>query len=70
MTESLPPQFVVQKKYPPRGGFCQYRLVKATGFECHLCGNEKKAKLIAFVGEKWDEPVCNGCYGQALSRLA
>ncbi|KDR76117.1 hypothetical protein GALMADRAFT_279335, partial [Galerina marginata CBS 339.88] len=56
MAGSPPPRYEVQKTYPPRGGFCQYRLVKATEFECHLCGKEKKAKLVAFVGEKWDEP--------------
>jgi len=70
MPESLPPQFEVQKTYPPRGGFQQYRLVTATGFKCSRCGKEKKAKLLAFAADNWDEPVCNGCYGEALSKAS
>jgi formylmethanofuran dehydrogenase subunit E len=70
MPESVPPQFEVQKTYPPRGGFQQYRLVTATGFKCSRCGKEKKAKLLAFAADKRDEPVCNGCYGEVLSKVS
>jgi hypothetical protein len=70
MPESVPPKFEVQKTYPPRGGFQQYRLVTATGFKCSRCGKEKKAKLLAFSADKWDEPVCNGCYGEVLSKVS
>ena len=24
---------------------------------------KKKMKLVAFAEDRWDEPMCNGCYG-------
>ena len=37
-----------------------YRLFKRAAFTYNHCGLEH-IKLLAFVKDKWDEPVCNGC---------
>jgi hypothetical protein len=66
---SIPPQFEVEKGFPRRGSLCLYRLVKRAAFTYNRCGLEKTSKLLAFAKDKWDEPVCNGCYGLLLSTL-
>jgi hypothetical protein len=66
---STPPQFEVEKVFPRRGSLDLYRLVKRAAFTCNRCGLEKTSKLLAFVQDKWDKPVCNGCYGLLLSTL-
>lgn len=37
-------------------------------FTCGRCNKEKKSKLIATYGGRWDDLRCNGCYGQLLSK--
>lgn len=63
----LPPQFEVKKLFPPRGNFRLHRLVKRVPVKCNRCSLAKTSKLVAFVNEKWVEPVCNGCCGYLLS---
>jgi hypothetical protein len=65
----LPPQFKVEKAFPRRGSLGLYRLLSLTAFACDRCGLEKKSKLIAFTKGKWNEHLCNGCYGSLLSRM-
>jgi hypothetical protein len=66
---SIPAQLEVEKAFPQRGSLCLYRLIKHTAFTCNRCDLEKTSKLLAFAKDKWDEPVCNGCYGLLLSTL-
>jgi hypothetical protein len=62
-----PPQFEIQKTFPPKGSWRLFRLLSQATFTCAQCGKEKKSKLVAFQNEDWDKLVCNGCYGQTLS---
>lgn len=57
----------VIKTYPAKGSLQQFRLSGATEFKCSCCGKDKKAKLVVVRDGDWDEPICNGCYGQMLS---
>lgn len=63
----MPPQFEVKKIFPPRGNLQLHRLVKCVSFKCNRCSLAKTSKLVVMVNDKWDEPVCNGCYGYLLS---
>ena len=63
----MPLQFEAEKVFPQRGNLRLYRLVKCTSFTCNRCSLAKTTKLVAFVNDKSDEPVCNGCYGYLLS---
>jgi hypothetical protein len=67
--ELIPPQFKVEKVFPQRGYLCLHRLVKRATFTCNRCGLGKTSKPVAFAKDKWDEPMCNGCYGYLLSDL-
>ncbi|KAF8457050.1 hypothetical protein BDZ91DRAFT_701489 [Kalaharituber pfeilii] len=68
-TESAAPApFEVVQVYPSRGPLTQYRLASATPFTCSRCTKQKKAKLIATREGKWDALLCNGCYGNILSK--
>jgi hypothetical protein len=67
--KQMPPQFEVGKVFPQRGHLCLHRLVKLASFTCTRCGQGKKSKLVAFAKDRWDEPLCNGCYGYLLSDL-
>ena len=51
------------KVFPQRGYLC----VKPAAFTCNFCGLGKISKLVAFAKDKWDEPMCNGCYGYLLT---
>ncbi|KAE9365773.1 hypothetical protein N431DRAFT_429992 [Stipitochalara longipes BDJ] len=65
--KGIPPQFQVIKVYPQRGDLLLHRLAKATLFICNRCSLGKTSKLVAFAKDKWDEPMCNGCYGYLIS---
>ncbi|KAI5790403.1 hypothetical protein FPQ18DRAFT_338539 [Pyronema domesticum] len=68
-SEPTPPAgFDIIQKYPPRGSLTQYRLSSATAFTCSRCTKQKKAKLIAVRDGNWKLMLCNGCYGNILSR--
>ncbi|KAF1842605.1 uncharacterized protein K460DRAFT_189211 [Cucurbitaria berberidis CBS 394.84] len=62
------PTFEVAKHYAPQGEWTLHRLVTCTGFLCHRCNKQKKAKLVATRHNQWDEVCCNGCYGELLSK--
>ena len=57
----------VGKAFPPRSLLCLHRLVKRANFICSHCSVEKTSKLVAYTKNKWDEPLCNGCYGNLLA---
>jgi len=61
--KAMPSQFQVLKVFPQRGSLCLHRLLKLATFTCNRCSLGKTSKLVAFTKDKWDEPVCNGCYG-------
>lgn len=65
--KEMPPQFQVVKVFLQRGYLCLHRLAKPAAFTCNRCSLEKTSKLVAFAKDKWDEPVCNGCYGYLLA---
>jgi hypothetical protein len=65
--KAMPPQFQVVKVFPQRGYLCLHRLVKPATFTCNRCSLGKTSKLVAFAKDKWDEPMCNGCYGYLLA---
>jgi len=65
--KEMPPQFQVVKIFPQRGYLCLHRLVKPAAFTCNRCSLGKTSKLVAFAKDKWDEPMCNGCYGYLLA---
>ena len=67
-TQAPPSNFDVVKDYEPKGEMTLHRLSSATAFTCGRCNREKKAKLIATYGGRWDDLRCNGCYGQLLSK--
>jgi len=56
------------KKYGQKGEYQQYRYEKIVDFNCFLCGKEKKAKLVIVYEEDWNKIICNGCYGNRLSK--
>lgn len=61
--KSMTPLGEVEKVFPQRGSLCLYRLVKRANFNCSRCTLEKTSKLVAYPKDKWDEALCNGCYG-------
>jgi hypothetical protein len=65
--KEMPPQFQVVKIFPQRSYLCLHRLVKPAPFTCNRCSLGKTSKLVAFAKDKWDEPMCNGCYGYLLA---
>ena len=67
-TQAPPSNFDIVKDYKPKGEMTLHRLSSATAFTCGRCNREKKAKLIATYGGRWDDLRCNGCYGQLLSK--
>jgi hypothetical protein len=67
-SEAAPAQFEVVKRYPSRGPLRQYRLASATSFTCSRCQQQRTAKLVATRDKKWDDLLCNGCYGFTLSK--
>ncbi|KAF8851266.1 hypothetical protein BDZ45DRAFT_750849 [Acephala macrosclerotiorum] len=62
----MPSQFQVAKVFPLQGSLYLDRLVKPAAFICNRCSQGKTSKLVAFTKDKWDEPVCNGCYGYLI----
>ena len=66
-----PPEFQFATIYPQRDDLHVrlHRLTKAAAFTCNRCKQGKKAKLVAFGSDSWDEPICNGCYGNMVSTL-
>ena len=65
--KAMLPQFQVIKVFPQRGDLCLHRLAKPAAFTCNHCRLGKMSKLVAFTKYKWDEPLCNGCYGYLLA---
>ncbi|KAF8993199.1 hypothetical protein BDQ17DRAFT_159435 [Cyathus striatus] len=65
---TIPDHFEVVKHYAPRGAYRQYRLATSTNFTCSRCKNDKKAKLVATCNSEWNALLCNGCYGELLSK--
>jgi len=65
--QSMTPLGEVEKAFPPRRSLCMNRLAKRANFICSRCSLEKTSKLVAYAKDKWDEPLCNGCYGNILS---
>lgn len=63
----MPPQSEFEETFPPRGSMQLCRRVEPSTFTCIRWGQEKRSKLVAFGGNKQDEPLCNGCYGRLLS---
>ena len=61
------PDGKIIKEYPIKGNLKQFRIENATQFYCCKCEIVKKAKLIAVVGEDWEQLVCNACYGNINS---
>lgn len=59
----------VKKLFPPRGQYNLYRLVHLAAFTCSRCKDQKKSSLVAYVKDKPEEPLCNGCYGRLVSTL-
>ncbi len=57
-----------EKVFPRRGSLCLTRLAKLANFTCSRCSLEKKSKLVGYAEDKWDKPLCNGCYGNLISR--
>ena len=59
----------VEKAFPPRRSLCMNRLATRANFICSRYSLQKTSKLVAYARDKWDEPLCNGCYGNILSTL-
>jgi NAD-dependent SIR2 family protein deacetylase len=45
-----------------------FKLAAAEEFDCIHCGKHKKSKNIATSVENANEKLCNGCYGELLSK--
>ncbi len=58
----------VEMVLPARGDVQQYRVTRAVKFRCVRCGRTKTARLIALLRNDTEHPLCNGCYGNLLSR--
>ncbi len=65
--QSMTPLGEVEKVFPPRRSLCMNRLATRAIFICSRCSLKKTSKLVAYAKDKWDEPLCNGCYGNILS---
>ena len=65
--QSMTPLGEVGKAFPPRRSLYMNRLAKRTNFICSRCSLKKTSKLVAYAKDNWDEPLCNGCYGNILS---
>lgn len=57
----------VERVCPQRRSLCLYRLVRRVDFTCGRCSLEKTSKLVAYAKENWNEPLCNGWYGNLQS---
>ena len=62
-----PPSKIVNT-FPPKGSLQQFRLEQLHEFQCARCGATKKLKLVVVEGDDWAKLLCNGCYGNVLSR--
>ena len=58
----------VTKTFEPQGNLQQFRLEKLVEFSCNECGKSKKSKLVVIKNGDWAVMVCNGCYGEAISK--
>ena len=59
---------LVEMALPARGDVQQFRVTRAVKFRCVRCGRTKTARLIALLRNDTAHPLCNGCYGNLLSR--
>jgi predicted RNA-binding Zn-ribbon protein involved in translation (DUF1610 family) len=66
-TVTQPPSKIV-KTFPPKGTLQQFRLEKLHEFECSRCRALKKSKLVVVEDGDWTKLLCNGCYGNTLSK--
>lgn len=57
-----------KKAFPSKWNMQQFRFVKAIGFTCCRCNEDKKAKLVTQVNGDPSKLMCNGCYGWLLSK--
>ena len=60
---------LISTKYAERGRLQQYRYGNSVEFQCDRCKKKKKSKLIVVIDDNWEKIMCNGCYGNTLSRL-
>ena len=59
---------LVIKSFPENHNMQLVCLRVVTGFQCSRCNTTKKAKLVAVVSGDWNRLLCNGCYGELLSK--
>ena len=59
---------LISTKYAERGQLQQYRYGNSVEFVCDKCSKKKKSKLIVVVDDDWGRIMCNGCYGNTLSK--
>jgi hypothetical protein len=59
----------IVKEYSARGSLKQFRLADIVSFQCRYCAAEKTSKLVAIYEGDWSNPICNGCYGNVLSKI-
>ncbi|TRZ48206.1 MAG: hypothetical protein D4S01_10795 [Dehalococcoidia bacterium] len=57
----------LDKVFPLKPPFRQYRLQAVMSFTCANCKKDKTSKMVAFKDNNKDEIYCNGCVGQILS---
>jgi len=58
----------ISTKYAERGQLQQYRYGNSVEFVCDKCSKKKKSKLIVVIDDDWERIMCNGCYGNTLSK--
>lgn len=64
----MPQPSNIVKTFPKRGDMQQFRLEQLTEFTCIRCGKSKKSKLVVVKEDDWSKLLCNGCYGELLSK--
>jgi hypothetical protein len=64
----MPPPMKFIKELPKEGGLQLFLLEKLHQFHCLRCGVKKKSQLVAVQASDWSKLLCNGCYGEMLSK--
>ena len=59
---------LVVKRFPENRNMQLMGLRIPAAFHCSRCNARKRSKLVAVVAGDWNELLCDGCYGELLTK--
>lgn len=68
MNEHLKPDVEIVNSTPERKDMIFFKFAKVVTITCVHCGREKTSKNVAIKYNDWAQTLCNGCYGELLSK--